>query len=107
MRNNIKILNEEELRAFRKNYNFEIKDEYIITKCLKFPGRPTLHYKTDKFHLVINGRKITLTPLAINMWETSFKTYHLVDIQNAINYLDIIYQDVNVTNLKKVLEGEM
>ena len=41
------------------------------------------------------------------MWETSFKTYHLVDIQNAINYLDVIYQDVNVTNLKKVLEGEM
>lgn len=107
MRNNIKLLTDDEIMAFRKNYIFELKDEYIITKCLKFIGRPTIHYKTDKFHLVINGRKITLTPLAIKMWEMHFKNYHLIDVQNAINKLDVIYQDLTITNLKKVLEGEM
>ena len=107
MRNNIKILTKEELHNFEKNYTFEIKDEYIITKCLKFLGRPTIHYKTDKFHLVINGRKITLTPLAIELWEKHFNEYNLIRVQNAINYLDVIYQDLSITNIKKVLEGEM
>lgn len=107
MRNNIKLLSKDELYAFCKNYSFEIKDQYIITNCLKFLGRPTIHYKTNKFHLVLNGRKITITPFAIEIWETHFAKYHLIRVQNAINYLDVIYQDINITNMTKVLKGEI
>lgn len=107
MSNNIKLLSNDELIAFNEKYIFEVNNEFIFVKCNNF-SRYTIHRLNESFHLIVNGRKITITPTAINLWNESFKEkYSLFDIQNAINKLIVLLQDVSLKNVQKILEKEI
>ena len=90
-KNNIRLLTSDELLSFTNKYIFENKENLLFVKTINF-NRPTIHYKTNSFSIVCKGRKITITPEAIELWENNFPEKNLIEIQNAINKLLLMYQ---------------
>lgn len=105
-KNNLKLLSDEQLIEFKEKYNFQILDSLIVVRTSNF-NRPTMHEKTKSFFITLNNRKLTITPEAINMWETHFPNRHLVDIQHAVNRLFLMYQNPTVGDIEKLINDKI
>lgn len=105
-KNNIKILNKFELEQFVKRYSFENSSEYIIVRVNGF-NRPTLQNKSKIFSVFCKGRYLNITPEAVKLWEDNFPNKNLIEVQQAINTLILMYQQINVNDVKKVLNNEI
>lgn len=105
-KNNLKLLSTEQLTTFKEKYNFQILDSLIVVRTSNF-NRPTMHDKTKTFFIASNNRKLTITPEAIEMWEKYFSDRHLIDVQQAINKLFLMYQTPNVEDIKKIINDEI
>lgn len=106
-KNNIRLLSKDELNEFINRYSFEITEKYIIVKVNGF-NRPTLQHKNEMFSISCKGRYLNITPESIKLWENNFKEYSLIEVQQAINKLYLMYQEtVNVKDIKKILNNEV
>ena len=105
-RNNVHILTENELRAFKQKYIIEIEENKIVVKFYN-NKRKTTHDIDKPF--IINAkkfRKINFNLEAINLWKSFINKKlkcTLFDVQNAVNFLYITYQTINEKNVKKIL----
>jgi len=103
MKNNIRLLTKEELNNFKEKYSFEIQGFFIVVKCNDF-NRPTLHDIHHNFFLNHKGRKIIINSDTIKIWDRYYKDIHLVELQNLVNQLTIMYQDITPENIEKLLK---
>lgn len=103
---NIKLLSNEQRVKLSQIYNFELKDDTIIVTTKNY-SRKTAHSCNESFSINSPIRKITITPDAIQMWSKLNFEYHLINIQQIVNYLAITYQDINVDNVKNFLRDEI
>lgn len=105
-RNNIKLLTAEQLAHFNKRYHFSKEGNDIVVRIDDY-ARETKHPVNAPF--AINAkkiRKICFSLEAINIWISLCDmkcTWTLVDVQNAVNALYIMYQKINVESVKQVL----
>lgn len=104
--NNIKLLTDRQLVALDEKYSFDIDGEDIIVKVKDY-NRETRHPIDKSFSINSKIRKITLSSDAILIWSQFYKSgpYSLFEVQNAINKLYLTYQDITITNVKKILSG--
>lgn len=103
MKNNARVLTEEELKFFNDKYSFEIRDDLVFVKTSNF-NRLTVHKAVKGFSLSTSIRKLTISSDAINAWNEHFREkYSLIDVQNAINKLIVMYQVPSIDDLKKLL----
>lgn len=100
---NIKLLSDEELKAFKNKYKISLLNNKIMVECTNF-NRPTLHVRDKTFFLFANGRKINITPNIIELWIEYFQNYHLVEIQNYANMLYLMYQNPTTEDIEKIIK---
>lgn len=105
-KNNLKLLERNEFEAFINKYEFSIHDQYIIVSVKTF-NRPTLHDKSKSFSISCNNRKLIITPEAINLWENHFRDRNLIEVQNALNTIILMYQSPNPQDVEKILNKEI
>lgn len=103
MKNNIKILTSEERKLFNEKYMFSVTDEYVFVKCKNF-SRFTIHSINEPFKIGINGRKLTISTQAIDIFKTN-KDYSLIDIQCVINSLIVMYQQPTTISVVEMLKN--
>lgn len=104
-RNNVKLLTAEQLKALKEKYIFEVDGENVIVSVKDY-NRKTRHKMTERFHINSKIRKIIFTPEAIKLWvEIGVERYSLLDIQQAVNKLYVVYQPLTIENVKKLLSG--
>ena len=104
MAGNVRALTKNELDFLNEKYSFELLDRYIIVSC-KGLNRKVLHEIDKSFSLNSPVRKINISREAIDMWINNFKDEcSLIDVQNAINSLIVTYQDISISDIKKVLK---
>lgn len=107
MKNNIKLLTKEELNIFIDKYSFKVDGNYIWVTVKNF-NRPTIHPINKSFFIATNNRKITIDVDAVKIWNEYFKEYHLIEVQQAMNKLYLMYQqNLNVNDIKKILNNEI
>lgn len=99
---NIRLLTNEELKSFEDKYKFKIIDNYVSVSVVNF-NRPTLHPIGKSFSLICNGRKITINPDTIELWKNDFPHLHLVNVQNLVNTLLLMYQKPKKEDIEKLL----
>lgn len=108
-RNNIRLLTDKELNILNYKYTFEIEDDNILVK-LNHIDRITYHDINKPFSInVKNLRKITFNLEAIEIWKNLYNDKlrpNLIEIQQAVNKLIITYQQVNIENVKGLLNGQ-
>ena len=91
-KNNVKIITKSELEYLNSRYDFEVSGNAILVKIKNY-NRVTMHPLGKSFSLNTKVRKVTITPDAVNVWQTHFKSkFSLFDVQNAINVLIATYQ---------------
>lgn len=103
---NIKILNDEEVNFLKDSFFFEIKDDLILVSSTKL-NRLTAHKKTENFKLNFKLKKNyswLISSLAVQMWESINDEYSLIEIQNIINKLIVMYQDPSRKDILNLLE---
>lgn len=100
---NIKLLNNDELNAFKVKYKISLLDNLLKVECNNF-NRPTLHSTNKTFFLFAGGRKINITPNVISLWVNHFRDYHLVEIQNYANTLYLMYQNPTKDDIEKLIK---
>lgn len=105
-KNNLKLLERNEFETFINKYEFSIHDQYIIVSVKTF-NRPTLHDKSKSFSISCNNRKLIITPEAINLWENHFRDRNLIEVQNALNTIILMYQSPNPQDVEKILNKEI
>lgn len=105
-KNNIKLLTSEELEAFVKKYKFEVEGLFIWVEVVNF-NRPTVHPKNESFSINCNNRKLTISPEAIELWEEHFKDKNLIEVQQAVNKLILMYQKPDAKDVAKILNEEI
>lgn len=99
---NIRLLKDEELKAFESKYRFTIIDNYVSVSVVNF-NRPTLHPIDKSFTLICDGRKITITPETIKLWKNEFPNLYLIKLQNLVNTLILMYQNPKKEDIEKLL----
>lgn len=101
---NIKLLKSDELELLNDIYTFStINDNKdIVVECRHF-NRKTLHSTDSGFIISSKIRKLSITKQAIDYWLEYFKDTTLINVQDAINKLTIMYKDVNLDTLKDEL----
>lgn len=108
-RNNVRLLTDKELDILNYKYTFEIEDNNILVK-LNHIDRITYHDIDKPFSInVKNLRKITFSLDAIEIWKSLYNDEprpNLFEIQQAVNKLIITYQQVNIENVKALLNGQ-
>lgn len=105
---NIKVLNDDEMAFINDRFIFEIKGDLILVSSKKMK-RATAHKKTESFDLNFKfGKQYSwmISSLAIQIWEYGDKTYSLIDIQNAINKLLVMYQEPSQEDVLKLLKRQ-
>ena len=101
---NLKVLSEDELKYFLDRYTIKIVGSYVLVHC-ENPKRNTVHNMNDSFSLTTPVRKIKISKDAINYWKDVFMDkYSLIEVQNAMNFLQITYRTVNISQLTKQLK---
>ena len=105
-KNNLKLLERNDLEIFVNKYEFTIHDQYVIVSVKTF-NRPTLHDKNKSFAISCNNRKLIITPEAINLWENHFRDRNLIEVQNALNTIILMYQSPNPQDVEKILNKEI
>lgn len=105
-KNNIKLLNRFEMEQFIKRYSFEPSGSFVVVRVNGF-NRPTLQSKFEKFSLYCKGRYLNITPQAIEIWEKNFQNRNLIEVQQAINTLVLMYQQIDVKDVEKILNNEI
>ena len=102
-KNNIKLLTPRELSEFNAKYRFNRNATHVIVSIEGY-NRITLHDIDKPFTINSKIRKVTFTTEAINLWrQIDLSDCSLLDIQQAVNYLILSYQEVNLKNVKNVL----
>ena len=102
---NIRLLTKDELNRFEEKYSFELQNDYIVVKCNNF-NRPTMHDLNKDFFLSCGGRKIIINSIVSDLWKRYFQDMSIVKLQNIVNQLTIMYQDVTLDNINKILRKE-
>ena len=102
IKRNMKILTDEELEKFKSYFEVIFGNDMIYIKTKNF-NRLTPHKYGETFNLLLDKRKITISSYAIGLALNDFKDKHLVEIQNAINKLIVMYQKPNSEDVKKLL----
>ena len=105
-KNNIRLLNRFEIEQFIERYSFEPSESFVIVRVSGF-NRPTLQNKFEKFSLYCKGRYLNITPEAINLWENHFRDRNLIEVQQAVNTLVLMYQQIDVRDVEKILNKEI
>lgn len=105
-KNNIRLLTKEELASFVDKYEFKVEGFFVWTTVKNF-NRPTVHSINDSFSISCNDRKLTITPKAIELWMECFQDKHLVEVQQAINTLILMYQSPQREDIDKILQGKI
>lgn len=105
-KNNIKLLDRFELEQFVEKYSFELSGSFVIVKVKDF-NRPTLQSKFKIFSIYCKGRYLNITPEAIELWENNFQDKNLIEVQQAINKLALMYQSPNQKDIAKILNDEV
>lgn len=105
-KNNIKLLDRFELEQFLEKYSFESSGLFVIVKVKDF-NRPTLQSKIKTFSISCKGRYLNITPEAIELWENYFQDKNLIEVQQAINSLLLMYQTPNQKDIAKILNDEI
>lgn len=105
-KNNIRLLNRIELEDFIHRYSFELSGSFVIVKVIGF-NRPTLQNKNEIFSICCKGRYLNITPEAVEQWENNFPDKNLIEVQQAINTLLLMYQPVQTKDIAKILNGEI
>lgn len=109
MAKNLRALTDEELDFIDSNYKFETLEgtdgkKYIIVSFNGYDRR-VLHDFDKPFLINTSVRKVNISTDAINYWYDVFKDkYSLIEVQNAINVLIVLYQPVNEEEILKQLE---
>ena len=107
MPRNVKIFSDEELKILNESYDFEIKSNLILVKS-KGMKRVIAHDKKEKFSLSSKIATIAISPLAIQNWEYNFKgEYTLLEVQNAINKLIVMYQEPQTNDISRLLRRKI
>lgn len=105
-RNNVKLLNEKQLDELNSHYYFEPDGDDILVKIYHY-GRITRHPMSENFSINAKIRKLVFTTEAMNIWREIYddeKTRKsLIDIQNAVNSLYVMYQPITKDSVMKVL----
>lgn len=104
-KSNIRLLTKDELKFFKENYSFIIKEDVILVK-FKGYDRIVAHPIDSDFSIASKVRKIKISKEAISLWKDKFKAteYTVIDIQNAMNALTIGYQATDYNDVKNQLE---
>lgn len=109
MAKNLRALTDEELDFIDSNYKFETLEgtnnkRYIIVSFNGYDRR-VLHDFDKPFLINTSVRKVNISTDAINYWYNEFKDkYSLIEVQNAINVLIVLYQPVNSEEILKQLK---
>jgi len=109
MAKNLRALTDEELNFIDNNYKFETLEDknnkrYIIVSFNGYDRR-VLHDFDKPFLINTSVRKVNISTDAINYWYNDFKdNYSLIEVQNAINVLIVLYQPVNKEEIEKQLK---
>lgn len=105
-RNNVKLLTDNQLAHFNKRYHFTIDGNDIVVKIDDYE-RVTRHPIDKAFSINAKKiRKICFSKQAIDLWielQKMKKTWTLVDVQQAVNKLYIMYQPINVDSVRDAL----
>lgn len=103
---NIKILEDEDLRKLKEIYSFKyVKEINSVMVIISNYSKQTAHDISKDF--IINakkfGKKLTISKEAIKFWLNN-TNYNLLDIQNAINRLNLMYQKVTYEKIKEIIK---
>lgn len=102
---NIKILTREELDYLVGKYLFRMLNPEIIgvktTTCI----RENTHPINEKFAINTPIKRITISPEAIDYWNKLNGKYHLIEVQNAINVLTVMYQEISEKTIVDQIEN--
>lgn len=105
MAKNLRALTDEELDFIDSNYVFEVLENKYIIVSFKGYNRKVLHDIDKPFLINTSVRKVNISIEAINYWLEDFKdNYSLIEVQNAINVLIVLYQPVNKEEIEKQLK---
>lgn len=104
-RNNIKLLDSYQLKSIKQRYSFSY-DESSNTISVNIVGydRQTIHSALYPFSLNTKVRRITITVEMIDIWKKLQFEPHLIDVQQAVNLLYVMYQPISVENVTKILQ---
>lgn len=105
-KNNLRLLERSEFDSLINKYEFNIHGQYVIVSVKTF-NRPTLHDKNKPFAIACSSRKLIITPEAINLWENHFRDRNLIEVQNALNTIILMYQSPNPQDVEKILNKEI
>lgn len=104
VKRNIKPLTSDEIKFLNEKYSFEILKNKIMVKPNGF-NRTTVYEIDEGFRLNTKVRTVFIQPEAIKFWINDLKKdYSLFEVQNAISNLLVLNQDINLYNIKLVLE---
>ena len=105
MARNLKLLTDDELVFLINHYDFEYNGFVYARKigC----NRITCHDAKKPFIILSDVRKITISPQAMHYWIKYFnRKYSLFEVQNAINFLIITYQNISRNEIKAQLKRQ-
>lgn len=106
MRNNIKLLTDEQLTALKQKYSFSYKDGSVVVSIIGY-NRVTKHPCTTSFSINSTVRKVTFTVEAIDIWRRLNFEWSLLDVQQAVNTLTVCYQLITLQSVKRMLQSNM
>lgn len=102
--NNIKLLTKKELSNLKNLYYFKLDDsKQNILVGNNYMRRITPHPINKGFGLNSKVRVIKISKEAISIW-MGLKEYNLFEIQQAINILKMLFQEIDTTSVKKLLD---
>lgn len=107
--NNAKLLTDSQLAKFNDKYIFTFDEDFIIVSYTTSKKR-TRHSTLCSFSILARdiGRKITITPKAMEIYKTllncKIKDYTLIDVQQAINTLNLCFRTINFENVLQLLK---
>lgn len=107
-RNNIKVLTVDQLANLNERYKFKIEDGKIVVYFDAY-NRSTSHDIDKPFFINAKKirRKMNFTVEAINMWRSFVAkeySWTLIDVQNAVNALNITYQPISENSVELLLK---
>lgn len=103
---NIKLLTEKEKDELNNKFVFTCDENFVYVSTVGY-SRVTAHDISKSFHINSKIRKINFSVEAISIWRDLYqskKAYTLVDIQNSVNTLKLLFQEVNVDTVHELLK---
>lgn len=102
---NIKVLTKTERTYLNERYTFILSDNHVHVKVNEY-SRITVHSLNESINITSKLRRMTLSSQAIHIWAKKYVAkYSLIDVQNAINYLKVSYQEVNDESIDNALKS--